>query len=393
MAVLLLEQYSSCTCNVVEPARSRRCGGISTANWKKVLAMSDSVKLATSAELDPVCGMTVNPATARGSVEHAGKTYYFCSNHCVSKFQQDPEKYLHQVTASHASGLVTLGTQKADVPPAPSAKVKDPVCGMEVDPATAKQHAQHAGKTYYFCCGGCLEKFRSEPVRFLEPKASPGLVQLGGSALTPPGPANPAHMPDEEAQNQRTYVCPMCPEVRKVGPGPCPSCGMALEAESPVPVSKIEYTCPMHPEIVRSEPGSCPICGMALEPRTVTAHEEENPELHDMSRRFWVSLVLTAPLLIIAMLDMLPGMPVEHALPAGWLPWIELILATPVVLWGGWPFFQRGWTSIVNRSTNMFTLIAMGTGVAYLYSLIATVWPQIFPPAFRGMNGRPEIYF
>ena len=355
--------------------------------------MSDSVKLATRAELDPVCGMTVNPATARGSVEHAGKTYYFCSNHCVSKFQQDPEKYLHQVTASHASGLVTLGTQKADVPPAPSAKVKDPVCGMEVDPATAKHHAQHAGKTYYFCCGGCLEKFRSEPERFLKPNASPGLVQLGGSALTPPGPANPAHMPDEEAQNQRTYVCPMCPEVRKVGPGPCPSCGMALEPESPPPVSKIEYTCPMHPEIVRSEPGSCPICGMALEPRTVTADEEENPELRDMSRRFWVSLVLTAPLLIIAMLDMLPGMPVEHALPAGWLPWIELILATPVVLWGGWPFFQRGWTSIVNRSTNMFTLIAMGTGVAYLYSLIATVWPQIFPPAFRGMNGRPEIYF
>jgi Cu+-exporting ATPase len=168
---------------------------------------------------------------------------------------------------------------------------------------------------------------------------------------------------------------------------------MALEPESPFPVARVEYTCPMHPEIVRSEPGSCPICGMALEPRTVNAHEEENPELRDMSRRFWVSLILTAPLLIIAMVDMLPGMPIQQALPQGWLPLIELILATPVVLWGGFPFFQRGWTSIVNRSTNMFTLIAMGTGVAYGYSLIATAYPQIFPPAFRGMSGRPDVYF
>jgi len=132
---------------------------------------------------------------------------------------------------------------------------------------------------------------------------------------------------------------------------------------------------------------------MALEPRTVTAIEEENPELRDMTRRFWVSLILTLPLLAIAMADMLPGMPVEHALPNGWLPWIELLLATPVVLWGGWPFFQRGWTSIVNRSTNMFTLIAMGTGVAYLFSLIATVFPGLFPVSFRDMSGAPPVYF
>ena len=168
---------------------------------------------------------------------------------------------------------------------------------------------------------------------------------------------------------------------------------MALEPESPILTSKVEYTCPMHPEIVRSQPGNCPICGMALEPRTVTAHEEENPELVDMTRRFWIGFALTAPLLFIAMLDMLPSMPVQHALPEGWLSWIELILATPVVLWGGWPFFQRGWTSIVNRSTNMFTLIAMGTGVSYVYSLIATLFPQIFPPGFRGMSGRPDVYF
>jgi len=187
----------------------------------------------------------------------------------------------------------------------------------------------------------------------------------------------------------------MCPEVRQKGPGPCPKCGMALEPESPI-AAKTEYTCPMHPEIVRSEPGTCPICGMALEPRTVTAQEEENPELRDMSRRFWVSLVLTIPLLLIAMTPMLAhgllgeftvnGVPIH-------LPWLELILAAPVVLWGGAPFFQRGWASIVNRSTNMFTLIAMGMGVAFVYSVVAVVFPGIFPASFRGMSGRPEVYF
>jgi len=168
---------------------------------------------------------------------------------------------------------------------------------------------------------------------------------------------------------------------------------MALEPEMPVPATRVEYTCPMHPEIVRLSPGSCPICGMALESRTVTAQEEENPELREMMRRFWISLALTAPLLTVAMVDMLPGMPVQHMLPNGWLPWIEMVLATPVVLWGGWPFFQRGWTSIVNRATNMFTLIAMGTGVAYLYSLVATAFPQAFAASFREMGGTPPVYF
>ena len=168
---------------------------------------------------------------------------------------------------------------------------------------------------------------------------------------------------------------------------------MALEPEFPAWMSKTEYTCPMHPEIVRDQPGSCPICGMALEPRTVTATEEENPELRDMTRRFWISVALTAPLLAIAMADMLPGASMRRAIPAAWLPWIELVLATPVVLWAGWPFFQRGWTSIVNRSTNMFTLIAMGIGVAYFFSLVATLAPGIFPSSLRGMTGRPPVYF
>jgi Cu+-exporting ATPase len=167
---------------------------------------------------------------------------------------------------------------------------------------------------------------------------------------------------------------------------------MALEPEMPVAATGVEYTCPMHPEIVRPGPGHCPICGMALEPRTVTAQEEDNPELRNMTRRFWISAALTAPLLSIAMGSMLPGMPAQ-IVPLGWQPWIELILATPVVLWGGAPFFQRGWASLVNRSTNMFTLIALGTGVAYLYSLVATVFPQIFPASFRGMGGTPALYF
>jgi Cu+-exporting ATPase len=169
---------------------------------------------------------------------------------------------------------------------------------------------------------------------------------------------------------------------------------MALEPESPaLAASKTEYTCPMHPEIVRAEPGNCPICGMALEPRTVTAKEEANPELRDMTRRFWVALALTAPLLAIAMGSMIsPHMSMAAAWSWG-LPWLELLLASPVVLWCGWPFFERGWTSVINRSTNMFTLIAMGTGVAYLFSVVATLFPRIFPASFRSMGDRPEVYF
>jgi P-type Cu+ transporter len=272
---------------------------------------------------------------------------------------------------------------------------KDPVCGMTVNAATAKHSREYQGKKFYFCCGHCAEKFQADPQKYLQPKPAVGLVTLGapGKPATRPSAAIAAAPAHKGSEPRIAYVCPMCPEVRQTKPGPCPSCGMALEPETPIVAARIEYTCPMHPEIVRPGPGSCPICGMALEPRTITAHEEQNPELRDMTRRFWISLALTAPLLAIAMADMLPGMPLQHALPAGWLPWIELILATPVVLWGGWPFFQRGWASIVNRSTNMFTLIAMGTGVAYVYSLIATVAPGIFPLSFRDMSGAPPVYF
>src|SRR5207249_1884371 len=270
-----------------------------------------------------------------------------------------------------------------------SAVSKDPVCGMTVNPSTAKHNHAHEGTTYHFCCVHCLEKFKADPQRYLS-AASAKPTQLVSLGVPAPRPSAPA-MSIQSAPEK--YVCTMCPEVEEDKPGACPSCGMALEAEMPSASTRTEYTCPMHPEIMRAQPGTCPICGMALEPRSTTTKEVENPELREMTRRFWLSLVLTAPLLTIAMADMLPGMPVQHALLGGWLPWLELLLATPVVLWGGWPFFQRGWASVVNRSTNMFTLIAMGTGVAYLYSLVATIAPCIFPASFREMSGTPPVYF
>ncbi|MEO8053079.1 MAG: copper-translocating P-type ATPase, partial [Acidobacteriota bacterium] len=186
----------------------------------------------------------------------------------------------------------------------------------------------------------------------------------------------------------------MHPEVRQNGPGNCPECGMALEPVSNAPLApRTEYVCPMHPEIVRTEPGNCPICGMALEPRTVSAGEEENPELKYMQRRFWTGVALTVPVLISAMGEYIPGHPLEQlAAPRTWT-WFELILATPVILWGGWPFFVRGWQSIVNRSLNMFTLVGLGVGVSYVYSLVAALFPGIFPASFRDETGGVAVYF
>jgi P-type Cu+ transporter len=340
------------------------------------------IKAPASAK-DPVCGMTVDVATAKHTAEHQEKTYYFCCSGCAAKFKLEPERFLVPKAAS--SGLVMLGTPPKNVPPGlqvqTAQQVKDPVCGMNVDPAHAKYSTEYAGKKYYFCGNRCLEKFNAAPEAYSKSEKA----EVAHGTISP--------VQKSSAPASTAYVCPMCPEVHENKPGACPSCGMALEPETPIAQTKVEYTCPMHPEVVRSEPGSCPICGMALEPRTVIATEEENPELRDMSRRFWVGLVLTVPLLGIAMADMLPGMPGQHALPIGGLPWIELLLATPVVVWGGAPFFQRGWRSIVNRSTNMFTLIALGTGVAYVFSLVATLFPQIFPEAFLDANGRPPVYF
>src|SRR6476646_2957772 len=266
--------------------------------------------------------------------------------------------------------------------------VKDPVCNMDVDPNTAAGSSEYRGKTYHFCSPGCVKRFDADPERYLAPKAAPPksqMVQIGGIAPAKPS-ANSA--PAQSAgKGTVTYVCPMDPEVRETEHGACPKCGMALEPET------IEYTCPMHPEIVRDGPGNCPICGMALEPRVAAGvHPEDDSELRSMQRRFWVGVVLSIPLLAISMGGMAAGSPL-HNMPAGWMEWLQLVLATPVVLWGGWPFFQRGWASLVNRSLNMFTLIAMGTGTAYLFSLIATLAPGIFPASFLGHGGRPEVYF
>ena len=182
----------------------------------------------------------------------------------------------------------------------------------------------------------------------------------------------------------------MDPEVRQPRPGACPKCGMALEPDVPMAATRTQWTCPMHPEIVRDGPGACPICGMALEPKTVTSAQEENPELRDMTRRFWTSVLLGVPLVAYAMLRMGP---LAHVFTPRVGTWLEFALATPIVWWCGWPFFVRGWASVKFRSPNMFTLIAMGVGVAYTYSAVATIVPQVFPPSMRGMHGQPEVYF
>jgi len=266
---------------------------------------------------------------------------------------------------------------KTAVSAAPGAKAKDPVCGMTVQ-ADGKLRETYDGNTYVFCSEHCLQRFREDPSRYLD----------GSEA------------PKEEAEPTReaagsTYTCPMDPEVRQQGPGACPKCGMALEPEIPAaPATRIEYTCPMHPEIVQDKPGSCPICGMALEPRTVTLEEEENPELADMSRRFWVSIPLTAVVLAIGMGVYLPGgSPLARWFSRETLAWAELLFATPVVLWGGFPFFVRGWRSVVTRNLNMFTLIGLGVAVAYTYSLVAMLAPGLFPDSFRNEAGEVGVYF
>jgi Cu+-exporting ATPase len=245
--------------------------------------------------------------------------------------------------------------------------IKDPVCGMTVKPDTKLRH-EHKGKTYLFCNPKCQAKFSADPEKYL----------------------NPQSVQSEPAPSGTMYICPMDPEVRQPKPGICPKCGMALEPEFPV-VAATEYVCPMHPEIVRSEPGDCPICGMALE--SCDTPTEDNTELNDMTRRFWVSTALALPVFVVAMVaDLLPQV-MPKSIPMTALQWFEFALATPVVLWSGWPIFQRGWASVVNRHLNMFTLIALGVGVAWTYSVVAMLLPGIFPPAMHSMMGTVPVYF
>lgn len=258
--------------------------------------------------------------------------------------------------------------------------VVDPICGMTVNPQTAAGSYEYKGQTYYFCSKHCLAKFQDNPEAFLNP---PSVLE--------PAPVAIQRAPKSSAA---VYTCPMDPEVRQSGPGACPKCGMALEPLTVQgPQTRVEYTCPMHPEIVRDQPGSCPICGMALEPRTVSLSDEENPELTDMRRRFWISALLTLPVFVLGMSDLIPGQPVQAAISSRVLAWVQLILTTPVVLWGGWPFLVRAWHSIINRSLNMFTLIGLGVSVAYVFSVVATLFPSIFPHSFRGHGDAVPVYF
>ncbi len=255
------------------------------------------------------------------------------------------------------------------------AALQDPVCGMNVTADSPHRH-EHEGRLFYFCSAHCLHKFQQDPQRYLEPDK-----QKGGEA--PP------------VEDGTIYTCPMHPEVRQEGPGSCPECGMALEplVAPTAPAVKTEYVCPMHPEIVRDAPGECPICGMALEPRTVTLEEEENPELKDMTRRFWVSAVLSIPVFFSAMAAEFWPEAMAGIINPRLRQTFELLLATPVVLWGGWPFFVRGWQSVVTRNLNMFTLIALGVGVAWAYSVTAVLLPGIFPESVFNEVGVVPVYF
>lgn len=233
-------------------------------------------------------------------------------------------------------------------------KTLDPVCGMTVNPATAKLHKEHEGTTYYFCSRGCLEKFTADPAKYLG----------ASSAKAEAGHGSCCHHGGDKPKAASTHGA----------------------------IASGQYTCPMHPEIVRDGPGDCPICGMALEPMTVAASDEPNAELIDMTRRFWVCATLTVPLVVLAMARMFFAAQFHAWFPGRTLPLVELALATPVVLWGGWSFFVRAWRSIENRSLNMFTLIGIGTGTAYLYSFVAALAPEWFPESFR-MHGEVALYF
>jgi Cu+-exporting ATPase len=236
--------------------------------------------------------------------------------------------------------------------------VKDPVCHMDVNPATAADSVEHAGRTYHFCSKHCALKFRADPDRF-----------TGG-----PDTGSPRMLPT------LTVIQPPS-EASQLGPQPI--------HHDP---GRVSYTCPMHPEIVRDGPGSCPICGMALEAMTFSADDDEDHELLDMTRRFWISVILTAPLVVLSMAEMVPGLVPSSIAPASVLVWLQFLLAAPVVLWGGLPFFERGWKSIVNRNLNMFTLIAIGTGTAFVYSAAAAIAPGAFPDSFRH-HGEVAVYF
>jgi len=295
---------------------------------------------------DPVCGMTVEAEKAAAKEEYNELTWYFCSDNCHQKFHASPDQYVKEQ------------------------EEKDPVCGMDVS-SESEHHHEHGGKTYHFCSQNCHDKFVADPQAFLN-KDTPATEPV-----------------DEDA----IYTCPMHPEIEQQGPGSCPKCGMALELKGvPLVQTKTEYTCPMHPEIVQDEPGSCPKCGMALEPRTVDA-EEDDSELHYMSKRFWLSAILAIPVLFSAMAAEFWPEAMAELIEPSLRQWLEMIVSTPVIVWGGWIFYVRAIQSVITRNLNMFTLIGLGVSVAWTYSVIATVAPGIFPQAVFNDMGVVPVYF
>lgn len=292
--------------------------------------------------IDPICGMTVDPAQAAGQYTYKGQTYYFCALSCLERFRSDPETALHP----KAPNVIKSSSSRKPLPmmmpsaPAAGAGVMDPVCGMTVQPASAAGSYEYQGKTHYFCAASCLEKFRQDPDYYLLP-------------------------PDQRPA--KTAVVPAG--------------------------ATVEYICPMDPEVLETKAGACPICGMALEPKVVSLREERNPELDEMTRRFWWSLGPAVVVMFLGMSEMIPGMPLHHRFGGALLNWVQCALATPVVLWGGAPFFQRGWLSVINRAPNMFTLIAIGTGAAYAYSAVATLVPALLPTSFHRPDGTVAVYF
>jgi len=302
---------------------------------------------------DPVCGMEVSEDSEHER-SFRGVNYRFCSAPCLGKFNGNPDGYLGD-DCTH-----------------------DPVCGMKVSRASS-HHIRHDEHDYYFCSQHCIEKFAADPAAFEDKNQT---CEHHHAAKK--------NMPDHP---DATYFCPMCPGQEQKGPGICKSCGMALEPmAAPTLKQKTEYVCPMHPEVVSDGPGACPKCGMALEPRTVNA-EDENPELEDMSRRLKISTVLALPVFVLAMVaDLMPSW-LPAGLGMGTVQWIEFVLASPVILWGGWPFFERFALSLKTWNLNMFTLVGLGVGVAWVYSVVALLLPGIFPPVMQMKGGLVDVYF
>ncbi len=309
---------------------------------------------------DPVCGMDVT-TDSKHHHQHDDEDYYFCSAGCLAKFKASPATYLQKE------------------------QLKDPVCGMDVT-TDSKHQFKHGDKTFFFCCNGCLTKFKAAPENFLEDsKKSAG----SGCCHHDHKPAKPAADLPPDAE----YFCPMCPEVSNIGPGTCPSCGMALEPKNiAAAMTKTEYTCPMHPEVVQDHPGSCPKCGMALESVSVEV-EEDTSELDYMSKRFWISSLLAIPVLFSAMAAEFWPEAMAKLIDPNLRQWIEMVVSAPVVIWGGWVFYVRAVQSVITRNLNMFTLIGIGVSVAFTYSVIATVAPGIFPADVFNDVGVVPVYF